>query len=54
MVNGPASGSGGEMAIVSTLLVLISLVFYVFVRSSELTASGPTSQEAGVAAARQA
>jgi TolB-like protein len=46
--------SGGEMAIVSTLLVLISLVFYVFVRPSEPTASGPTTQEASVTAARQA
>jgi TolB-like protein len=45
--------SGGEMAIVSTLLVLISLVFYAFVRPSEPAASAP-AQEASVAAARQA
>ena len=47
--------SGGEAAIVSLLLVLISLVFYVFVRPADPTESESlVLKQAGVIAARQA
>ena len=44
--------SGGEAAIVTVLLVLVSLVFYVFVRPAEPTVVA--AREAGVSAARRA
>ena len=47
--------SGGEMAIVSLLLVLISFAFYATVRTAPQAAARlPATQEAGVVAARQA
>ena len=45
---------GGEMAIVSALLVLSSLVFYAVVRPAEQTAPARATQEASVTAARAA
>src|ERR1700694_2262372 len=46
--------SGPELTIISILLVIGSLLFYVFVRPSEQVAAGPAVQQAGVAAARAA
>src|ERR1700674_2361235 len=46
--------SGPELTIISILLVIGSLFFYVFVRPSEQVAAGPAGQQAGVAAARSA
>ena len=46
--------SGPELTIISILLVIGSLFFYVFVRPSEQVAAGPAVQQAGVAAARSA
>jgi TolB-like protein len=44
--------SGPELTIISILLVIGSLLFFVFVRPSEQVAAGPAVQQAGVAAAR--
>jgi TolB-like protein len=46
--------SGPELTIISILLVIGSLFFYVFVRPSEQVAAGPVVQQAGVAVARSA
>ena len=46
--------SGPELTIISILLVIGSLLFYVFVRPSEEIAAATSSRQAGVAAARNA
>src|SRR5204862_6442157 len=46
--------SGPELTIISLLLVMSSLMFYVFVRPSEPIALVPSAQQAGVAPARAA
>src|SRR5258707_11135083 len=46
--------SGPELTIISILLAIGSLLFFMFVRPSEQVAAGPAVQQAGVAAARSA
>src|SRR5438105_5726908 len=46
--------SGAELSIISILLVIGSLLFFVFVTPSPQIAAGPAVQQAGVAAARNA
>src|SRR5438045_2266311 len=46
--------SGPELTIISILLVIGSLLFFVFVRPSEQVVTGPAVQQAGVTAARSA
>ncbi|HYK78706.1 MAG TPA: hypothetical protein VEU95_03720 [Micropepsaceae bacterium] len=46
--------SGPELTIISILLVIGSLFFYVFVRPSEQVAAGPAVQQASIVAARTA
>src|SRR5258705_760488 len=46
--------SGPELTIISLLLVMSSLMFYVFVRPSEPIATASSAQQAGIAVARTA
>src|ERR1700674_3669339 len=46
--------SGPELTIISILLAIGSLLFFMLVRPSEQVAAGPAVQQAGVAAARSA
>src|SRR2546423_543309 len=46
--------SGPELTIISLLLVMSSLMFYVFVRPSEPIATAPSAQQVGIAVARTA